>query len=133
AVPAYQVPFVRLHVAMHIDGQGETWFDVRFYLVSIGPEVEYISKVSGPALDAVAGAVDAATIGLVKASDIASRIEAAIDGLGRARFGAAFTPWLCGEPERDMAGLSFDTGRGEIVVKYVGRPPAASTAPVKID
>lgn len=127
-ITPYQVPFVRLHVTMRVEGHGETWFDARFYLVSFGPHVEYLTKVTSPVINSIASQVPGVTV-----TDISRRIEARLDALGGQRFGTGFTPWLCGEPDRDMWGLTFDSGRGEIVAKYIGRPPPRSTEPTTID
>ena len=132
-VAPYQVPFVQLHVGLHQDGGKDSSFDLRFYLVSFSETVSYLTRVSSPILGNIVAIANQVPLVDLSVDDLARPIEAAIDGLGAAAFGPAITPWLQGEPDRDMFGLTFDTGRNEIVVKYIGRPPPPATDPVVLD
>lgn len=127
-ITPYQVPYIELMVTMKIDGHGETWFRARFHLLAGGEHIDYITRVESPILDAIAAQVPGVGI-----DDLKHPIETALDNLGGARFGHAFTPWLCGEAGRELWDHRFDPARNEIVNKHVGRPPPPSDEPEVID
>ncbi|TXH67751.1 MAG: hypothetical protein E6Q88_10405, partial [Lysobacteraceae bacterium] len=104
--------------------------EFRFYLVAIGGQLEYMAKVSSPLINALPTSVSIAGYDVEVRPRVIREIESGLNKLQRggattSRFGGFLGPWLIGE-RREVASISYDRSRDQIVVQYVGPLPPPS-------
>ncbi len=103
----------------------EFFLDAYGLQASDGPGAGFVARASVRGISDTIPAVD------VRA-EIEKAIQEYLDKLPRTEFSTKFTPWLIGEPHRELLAISA-VSRRRFRVDWVGPRPPPSTEPVVID